>query len=466
VNAPPRVTRGFSPLLLLAGAVVAAWVWTCLCRYPLHDWNELRLAPSFMWSAGLNPYPGPAEGPVTTWVYGPVPILLQLPATLATSVVAALMSAAVINLLIVLVPLAYALRTTAVPQTGGTTRAWAFLLALAAWPAVNLIFCQADNAAVGLGLTATALLAGDGSRRPMRLWLAAGAATLALWSKQSEVGPVLGQLAWLAVCRGWRESAMQLGRCAVAGGLAGLVFCGLFGAEGLAYNMFLLPGAFPWIALSVKIADPVFRLRVLAYLIVYLAGPLALLIGCRRSVFQRESAVLLPALVFLFSVPFNLAGFLTVGGNVNSWHAAVYLLPAASLWLGSRPRFAVACLLVVLCFQVAIEWPLRWRPAVSGLRQGASLAAQLPGQVYFPWNPLPAYFADRRFDHAEDGLQTRAAAGRPVPPAVVRAYLPPHLSVVAYHGAGVDGYVRSLIPAGAHRDQFGEWTLYSWEPAP
>jgi hypothetical protein len=164
-------------------------------------------------------------------------------------------------------------------------------------------------------------------------------------------------------------------------------------------------------------------------------------------------------------VPFNLTGFLTVGGNVNSWHAAVYLLPAAALWLAQRPRFGAAFLLAVLCFQVAIEWPLRWRPALNGLRQGQALAAQLPGQVYFPWNPLPAFFADRRFDHAEDGLQTRAAAGRPVPPAVVRAYLPPHLCVVAYHGFTVDGYVQKLIPAGAHRDQFGEWILFSWAPA-
>jgi hypothetical protein len=446
-------------------AAVAAWLWTCVCRYPLHDWNELRLAPSLMWTAGINPYPGPAGGPVTTWVYGPVPILLQLPAALATSAVTAIMIAAAINLLVALVPLGFALRAQAGAGTDRSARAWTFLLAIAAWPAVNLIFCQADNAALAFGLASIALLSGTGPRDPRRLWLAAAAATLALWSKQTEVGPVLGQLAYLAIRRGWRESAVQLGRCAAAGGLAGIFFCACFGAEGLAYNMFVLPGAFPWIPLSVKIADPIFRLHVLGYFTAYLAAPLLLLLRHRRAVFQRESAVLLPALVFLFSVPFNLTGFLTIGGNVNSWHAAVYLLPAAALALAQRPNLAAAFLAAGLCFQVAIEWPLRWRPALTGLRQGEALAAQLPGQVYFPWNPLPPFFADHRIDHAEDGLQTRAAAGRPVPAAVVRAYLPPQLCVVAYHGSGVDGYVRRLMPPTAHRDQFGEWMLWSWAPA-
>ena len=425
----------------------------------------MRLAPSFMWTAGLNPYPGPAGGPVTTWVYGPVPILLQLPATLASDVVSALLIAAVINLLIALVPLRLALRAQAAPLTGGVTQAWALLLALAAWPAVNLIFYQADNAAIGLGLVASALLVGAGPRTPARLWLAAGAATLALWSKQTEVGPVLGQLAYFVIRFGWRKAAAQLGRCAATGGLAGLVFCGFFGAEGLIYNLFVLPGSFPWIPLGIKIADPGYRLHVLAYLIAYLAGPLLLLLGLRRAVFHRESAVLLPALVFLFSLPFNLTGFLTVGGNVNSWHAAVYLLPAAALWLARRSRLAAVSLLVILGCQAAVERPLRWRPVVNGLRQGQALAAQLPGQVYFPWNPLLSFFADHRFDHAEDGLLTRAAAGRPVPPKTVQSFLPPKMCVVAYHGAAVDGYVKSLIPADARHDQFGEWMLYSWTPS-
>jgi hypothetical protein len=51
------------------------------------------------------------------------------------------------------------------------------------------------------------------------------------------------------------------------------------------------------------------------------------------------------------------------------------------------------------------------------------------------------------------------------PPSVVKAYLPPTMCVVAYHGYTNDGYVRRLLPADAKRDTFGEWILLSWVPS-
>ena len=98
------------------------------------------------------------------------------------------------------------------------------------------------------------------------------------------------------------------------------------------------------------------------------------------------------------------------------------------------------------------------------LRQARSLAAQLPGQVYFPWNPIATYYADGRIDHTEDGLLTRRVAGRPLSDAQIRQHLPPQLSVVAFHRFVNDGIVKALIPPGAKQDPFGEWVLYSWAP--
>lgn len=467
MNAAPRSASRFSPGLPLAGAVVAIWVWTCLCRFPVYDWNELRLAPSFMWTHGVSPYPGPGGGPVTTWIYGPVPILLQLPAVFAPGVASALLVAAGINLLVALVPLWLALRASVTPGTGHPALAWAMLLAVAAWPAASLIFCQADNAAVAFGLLAITALSREGADRPACLWLAAAAAALALWSKQTELGPLLGQVAFVGWRSGGRAGLRQLARCALSAGLAGLVFGGLFGAEGLIYNMFVVPGGIPWLDAETKLADPLYRVQALGCLLAYVVGPLLLLAWRRREIFHRASPCLLPALVFVASIPFNLTGFMTAGGSVNSLHGAVYLLPVAALWLATRTRLALPAVLAALAVQAAGQWPLLWRLDLDGPRQGQALARQLPGQVYFPWNPLPAFFADHRFDHAEDGLLTRALAGRPVPPAVLRQYLPPHLCVVAYHRFGTDGYVKDrLIPPDARRDAFGEWILYSWVPKP
>lgn len=449
-------------------AAVGLWLWGCLCLFPMHGWNELRLAPSFMWRAGVNPYPGPSAGPVTTWIYGPLPILVQLPATLAHNAVTALMAAGVINLIVAMLPLAVAVRMQAAPGTPAVTRAWALLLALACWPAVNLIFCQADNTAIACGLLAGALVAGAGPRDNALLWMSAAAAILALWAKQTELGPLLGQIVYLGLRYGRRAAAAQVLRAAAAAGLAGLGFCAMFGAEGLAYNMFVIPAALPF-------TDPASKLEqyppYFSYALTYVAGPVLLIALQARKLFRREHPALAPILVFACSIPFNLAGFLTIGGNINSLHGVVYLLPAACLWLAARrpgrgawPWPAAAALAAILAVQTAGQWPLPLHPQLTGLREGAALAKLLPGQIYFPRNPLLTYFSEGWFYHAEDGLIVRSLAGRPVPPSVVKSHLPPAMCVVAYHRYAIDGYVRRLIPAGAKRDRFGEWMLFSWIP--
>ena len=368
-------------------------------------------------------------------------------------------------------PLAVAIQVQAAPGKSLAARLWALLLSLACWPAVNLVFCQAGNTAIACGLIAGALAAGAGPRDSARLWMAAAAATLALWSKQTEFGPVLGQIAYFGFRYGGRAAAAQALRAVATGGLFGVVFCGLFGADGLIFNMFVIPAALPIVAFSDKVRSLVYTGDIAAYLTAYLILPALLVALQSRRFFRSEHPALAPILVFTCSIPFDLAGFFSIGGNINSFHSAVYLLPAATLWLAAHKRgadawswLAPAGLASALALQCAAQWPLSLRPQLSGLRQGAALARQLPGQIYFPWNPLLTYFSEGRFYHAEDGLITRSLAGRPLPLAVVNAHLPPAMCVVAYHGYTIEGFVRSLVPADARRDRFGEWILLSWPP--
>jgi len=460
----PSVTAA---LLGLAAVAVGAWWWGCLCLFSTGGWNAVRLAPSFMWHAGVNPYPGPLDGPVTTWIYGPLPILLEWPATLTHDAAAALLAGGVISLALLAAPMALAVQAQAGPDTPITARAWAYLLALACLPAVNLVYCQADNAAIACGLLAGALLTRPGPHTQVRLWLAAAVATLALWAKQTELGPVLGQIIFIGLRDGKRAAATQALRAAATGGLAGLVFCRVFGAEGLAYNMFILPAGFPLLEPAAKIVHPLY----LGFVLTYVVAPALLVVLLAPRLFRRDHPALAPVLVFACSLPFNLAGFLPIGGNLNALHGAVYLLPAGVLWLAARQSRPAACswpalavLAAVLVVQTAGQWPLPLHLQQTGLRQGAALARQLRGEVYFPWNPLLTYFSEGRFYHVEDGLITRSLAGRPVPPSVVKAYLPPRMCVVAYHRYAIDGYVRGLIPVDAKRTTYGEWILLSWAP--
>jgi hypothetical protein len=465
----PSTGRGFLPAtsLSLGAAAVGLWLWGCFCMFSTGGWNAVRLAPSFMWRAGVNPYPGPLAGPVTTWVYGPLPIIVQWPATLAHDAASALLAGGIINLILLSVPMALAVQLQAKPDTSITTRVWAFLLALACLPAVDLIYHQADNTAIACGLLAGVLLTGAGPHDQVRLWTAAAVATLALWAKQTEFGPVLGQIIYIGFRYGKRAAAAQVLRAAATGGLAGLVFCSVFGTEGLAYNMFIVPAGFPLLEPAAKLVHPLYLGSVLTYVV----APALLIILQAPRLFRRDHPALAPVLVFACSIPFNLAGFLPIGGNVNSLHGVIYLLPAAALWLAARrpgsgtwPWRAPVALTAVLALQIAGQWPLPLHPQQTGLHQGAALARLLPGQVYFPWNPLLTYFSEGRFYHVEDGLIVRSLAGRPVPPSVVKAYLPPRMCVVAYHRYTIDGYVLGLIPADARRAIFGEWVLLSWTP--
>lgn len=451
----------------LAAVAVGIWWWGCLCLFSTGGWNAVRLAPSFMWRAGVNPYPGPLAGPVTTWIYGPLPILLEWPATLTHDAASALLAGGVISLALLAAPMVLAVLAQSGPTASFTTRGWACLLALAGLPAVNLVYCQADNAAVACGLLAGVLLTGPAPPTQTRLWLAAAAATLALWAKQTELGPVLGQIIYLGLRYGRRAAAAQALRAAATGGLAGLVFCRVFGAEGLVYNMFILPAGFPLLEPAAKTVHPLY----LGFVLTYVVAPALLVALLAPRLFRRDHPALAPVLVFACSLPFNFAGFLPIGGNLNSLHGAVYLLPAAALWLAARrlrpgpwPWPAPAALAAVLAVQIASQWPLPLHLQQTGLREGASLARQLPGEIYFPWNPLLTFFSEGRFYHVEDGLITRSLAGRPVPPSVVKAYLPPRMCVVAYHRYAIDGYVRGLIPVDAKRTAYGEWILFSWPP--
>jgi len=231
--------------------------------------------------------------------------------------------------------------------------------------------------------------------------------------------------------------------------------------------MFVLPGHLPTSNLFAKAILPGHR----GFFIAYVLLPFALVAGNMRRVLARDNFLSLYSLVFIFSLPFNLAGFAGIGGSTNSLHGALYLIPAGAVWLTRRTApwtrgvrlVPLALMSAALALQSSTQWPLATRPRTAGLREGMQLARQLPGQVYFPWNPLLTIYADGRFDHVEDGLNVRAAIGRPVSPALFRQYLPPSYSAVAYDRQVATGPVYLSLPAEAHQSLLGEWIIFSWE---
>lgn len=448
--------------IALAVVAVALWLWRCVCLFPAHGWNEVRLAPAFQWMQTGTPYPDPAIGPTTTWIYGPIPLLLAAPATLASDAVGALLTAAVVNATFTLFVLGAVCWWWPLPgdRPEPLRRAIAALLCIALWPSASFRYFQADNAALAFGLLSLVLLVR--ARGARNQYLAAATCVAAILCKQSLLGLALAQITWLWIRDGWpaaRVYGFRLALC-LAPGLAAA--SALWGASNVGYHLIALPARLPWAESFGKQA-----LKFWPDLLGQAALPAIGLGLLGRSLWHRNSPWLLPALAWLLSWPLDLAALLKVGGAGNSLHGALLLLPVAATLLAHRAPLAVttrlfpAIALLVTGLRLLLVAPETWTPRIQHLREGEALARQLPGEIFFPWHPLITFYADGRFDEVEDGLFIRVLAGQPV--ARTRVHLPPRFHVLAFRRDEADwGIARSLLPARATEAEFGRWTIYSW----
>ncbi|HVT73981.1 MAG TPA: hypothetical protein VHD61_12665 [Lacunisphaera sp.] len=457
----PRIGAFMAGIALV---LALAWLWRCLCLYPAHGWNEIRLAPTFMLAHGLSPYPGENGGPATTWIYGPLPLLLQLPAVLASSAAGALMLSGLINAAVIVAAAGIAVVSFSRHQ-GNASRMDAFagiVFCLALWPVTAFEFTQADNAAVAAGLLSLACLQDS---TPGRRRLAALACAAAMACKQTLLGLALAECVYLL----HRENL----RAAIRHGLWILVLTSLllggaalaFGASAFGHVLFSLPSRLPWAA-----SIPGRLAEFWPYLAVHVGIPLALALGLGSRLWRKDSPWLLPFCAWAAALPLDLAALLKTGGSINSLHGWLLFLPPATAIALAAARHAalgrtllVTATTVILTLRLFSFTPPVWRPLQGQLGEGDFLARQLPGEIYFPWHPLLTFFADRRFDHTEDGLFIRRLAGAPVSGQTLAAHLPPHFHAVAFLRSEMDwGIARELIPRGAQTATLGNWTIYSW----
>lgn len=458
-----NLSEALLPTFAITGAV--AWLWRCLCLFPAHGWNEIRLAPSFMWAHGVSPYPVLAGGPATSWIYGPLPLALHLPATLASDAAGALLIAGIINLAVTLLAIVAVCGWWPTPREPHTR--WGRLIAgvacVALWPVASLEFLQADNAAVAIGLLALLCLQTSDSQKAR--WLAASGCAAAIACKQTLLALAFTQCLYLAVRGDIRAGIVHALRILVLTVMVFALAAAAFGVAGLKFNLFLLPARLPWAgSFTGRVAE------VWPQLLAQAGLPLLVLWRLGQRAWHGDSPWLLPALAWASAWPLDLFSLFKNGGSTNSFHGVLFLLPAAATLLVTplattlRWRTGLATLaVVVFALRLANTAPGTWRPLREHLRQGDFLARNLPGEIYFPWHPLVTFYAERRFDHIEDGLFMRYLADRPVAGATAAAYLPPRFHVVAFLHNEMDwGIARSLIPRDAKVSDVGLWTLYSW----
>jgi len=469
----PRSTAGrptkIAALLATAGALV--YLWLSWCAFPASNWNELRLAPTFALLHGETIYPPANGGPLSTWIYGPVGLLVNLPATLASSAAGAIRVAGVINALTLVAPLAVIFFASSDLRARGRATRWlALSLAVLLLPATSLQFQVPDHAAIALGLLSCFCLAH--SERPSRahLIVAAALCALAAWSKQTAVFLAPAQAVWL-LARGERSLVARYVFWVLLFGLSLLIASVLaFGFSGLWLNLVAIPARLPWGDIPDKLA------RRWPQLAVQLLLPAVLLVLLRRRGLwpARDSEAgrflgiaLCVAVVF---VPVGLASFFKIGGDLNMLHWWFYLVPAIGLAWFARPcssplaQFSLVGLVLLVRVPDFRALPLTPNPAPLDLAE--ELARANHGAIWFPYNPLVTFFSDGKFYHVEDGIATRNLAGLGLRESGFRRHLPAQLGAIVYPANQTDCFALQLLPEFNRRTIVGDWAVYRRKDAP
>jgi hypothetical protein len=458
---------------VVAAIAAMACIWKAWCEFPMYSWNEVRVAPAFALRYGINPYPPLGGGPLSTWIYGPVGILINLPATFAPSAKDALEAAGLINAIIVISPLAIVFLTSRELRARSGIACW---LAIAAGvlftPISTLTFQVADGSAIAFGILSCWCLARSSSVSTSEAAAGAALCTLAIWAKQSEVFLIAAHVLFLDGSAGRRTTFQYLAFLALWSGLALAVGASVFGFSNLWLNTVIIPTRIPW-------ADDIpVRLSMHgATLMAQIALPALAIIALRRA--RRwpgrdaESGRFFRCAVLAFAamIPIGIASLLKFGGNRNVLHAWAYLLPAALLaWLihdrfmparGYRV-FGVIVIGVVLHGSDFISMPQH--PQTDAYTHAAQLTTTFPRASWFPNNPLITFYADHNLWHTQDGIVTRDLAGIGLRKSDFRRHIPTELRMVIYPAGVIFPAALQLLPEFRYRKAESYWEIYSSMP--
>lgn len=227
-------------MLILAGVLLLAVVWTAFCTTPLIYWNAPRLAPSFAIAAGLNPYATQASAQHLGWQYGPVFPLAYLPITVFGNLTWSFALATALNLAF------YSATAWGIGWWAWQSKRWAWhgtgvALALTLGSGGNFFWLHVDGLALPLELLAVVATVQVVFRSDRQsLHLAAVCVALAFWTKQLAVVLPIALTAWLWWKIGWRGGVKFVGAWLAYIAVLGVGFVALFGAQELWFNLWCI----------------------------------------------------------------------------------------------------------------------------------------------------------------------------------------------------------------------------------
>lgn len=457
-------------MLLVVASGGLLCLWQAWCEFPVHSWNEARLAPAFALRNGTNPYPLLGDGPLSTWIYGPGGILINLPATFAASALGALQIACLINIAVLIVPLAWVFFRCHDLQARGRLLPWlALALAVLLIPRNELLFQVADHTAIAFGIISCWFLVRATYPTALDLSLAAGSMVVAVFSKQTEIFLIAGQMVYLLLTIDRSVALRYILRVLIFGLLTLGVVTWYFGWSNLWLNLVVIPGRLPW---TDDIAGRVAKRSWALF-----AQVLAPCVGLSWLRFTRHwprqnnqgaRMFLITIFAYLAVLPMGFVALVKIGGDINSIHSWSYLLPGcllgvlASEIISLRAQTHWVLILSALCLCLRREdiFSQPTGPLTAHFATANELIAADRHRLWFPRNPVINYYADKKLWHSEDGVETRFLASFGLREVDFRRHLPPDLQAVIYPAKMETPFALQLLREFSEKTYVPYWVVY------
>jgi len=472
---------------------------------PFQIWNNIRLLPAFMATAGLPLYFPRDTGPVLDMMYGPFNAYAYVPVALLTKDPTLVSEIAkCFTILYYFGPVLW-LTCHKLPKE---LRQWVIALyvflffAYYSYDSQALIGSafsnHADAPALGFSATACIFLFYRKHKEAWGpLWASALFATMAIWTKQVTL-PLLFALPF---CLWLMEDGRYLGRylfCLIVTlCLSTVLFCRMYGTETLWFNLIINPMHQPWEESLFKVqgralVELLQRMRwislVTFFYLAYEWRALQRYPISRFEWFSRNRWIMF-TIVGIFMIPTSIIGRLKIGGALNALSFTIYflivgvgllflkiLLARSESGAYRWTQMMIKCGVVfAVLSSMTINTPsltyyfLFLKKNIVELSSTPGKNACLfleehPNEVYLPWNTLSHFLAEKKLYHFDYAISDRDASGFPLTPEHFQAHLPSKMRWVAFPPMTQDEYVMKYLPEFSQRGTLPElpgWIVYS-----
>lgn len=405
--------------------------------------NGVRVAPVIALAHGYSLYPGEAEGPIHGWIYGPVAALWYAPALLGSLPSVAVKLAFAANLAAILIAVGVGLRGIGKMFSGVWFLALGVMLLILVWMPATSYWTTILNADISAVMFATAgiVMAGHPRMGWPRIACVGALFSLAIFTKQNAVFvPPAVFFAWWTMGR--LNDGLRLGLATCLAVVLLAAGCALiWGAGGVWFNLIEIPASHPLSVEGEWKAIQFLAIWILPLCAVYFLAACVFEFRKDDEVLARSATARLFLFVGLLSLPIGFAGTSKIGGDLNSFHSAFYLLVACMLklpwqrWWNSR-ALALSLVSVGLAGFVAVrsqvtllEW---WNLRTYTDDINFAMMKANPGAFYFPWQPQLSLMCNGVLYDSEYGVFDRWLAGKMPSEADLKANTPRDVKFVIY----------------------------------